>query len=456
VTSTGGSWQLRDVCFAPSCLISRIGLRKAALGLNISFTMTSTFAVARKRPIFRIRLPVDRDIVRASPGVEPAPVGSTRSTDGMKPCFLFLVWVIAWSPVLGAEELVATTLWQFRIEAGSRSSPALGRDGTIYLGTWDGSLIALNPEGTERWRFKTGFEIVSSPAIGPDGTVYVGCRDHRLYAVAPQGRKRWVFKAGGWVDAAPAIGTNGTLYVGSWDKKFYAVNPDGTRQWEFVTGGPVVSSAAIDARGVIYFGSHDRKFYALNPDGSKRWEYATDGAITASPAIGAEGELYFASVDGLFHALNPDGTRRWELRTGGITASSPVLGADGTIFVSVNQTHCAIAPDGRLKWQRDFWYPQPGLFGENAAAVLANGHVVFTGGDAYVMTVAGEDGRAWKWNFWLYGPSYSSPLVADNGTIYVMCTWPDFSALKKDVPLATTPWPMFRGNPQHTGRVNSR
>lgn len=377
----------------------------------------------------------------------------------LKHCCLLAGLSLTGLQAITAEEKYygATNLWQFRIDGGSRSSPALGRDDTIYIGSWAGDLFALNPEGSERWRFQTGFEITSSPAVGSDGTVYVGCRDHRLYAVDKDGRKQWAFKTGGWVDTSAAIGTNGAIYFGSWDKKFYALNPDGSKQWEFVTGGPVVSSAAIDARGVIYFGSHDRKFYALNPDGSKRWDYATDGAITCSPAIGASGESYFASVDGLFHALNPDGTRRWELRTGGITGSSPVLGADGTIFVSVNQTHCAIAPDGKFKWQRPFWHPQPGLFGETAAAVLANGHVVFTGGDAFVMTVPGDNAEIeWVWNYWLFGASYSAPLVADNGTIYVMSTWPDFSALQRHVPLATTPWPMFRGNPQHTGRVNPK
>lgn len=121
--------------------------------------------------------------------------------------------------------------------------------------------------------------------------------------------------------------------------------------------------------------------------------------------------------------------------------------------MSVNQTHCAIAPDGKFKWRRAFWHAQPGYFGETAVAVLANGHVVFTGGDAFVMTVPGDDGELeWIWNYYLYGASYSAPLVADNGTIYVVGSWPDFSALQRHVALATTPWPMFRGNPQHTGR----
>jgi outer membrane protein assembly factor BamB len=350
----------------------------------------------------------------------------------------------------------ATNLWKAHIGWGSQSSPALGSNGDIYVGTWNGDLIAFKPDGAECWRFKTGFEIASSPAVGTDGTVYVGCRDRRLYAVDQHGRKRWTFKTGGWVDASAAIGADGTIYFGSWDKQFYALNPDGSKKWKFATGGPIVSSAAIDASGVVYFGSHDRKFYALNPDGTKRWEFATRGAITSSPAVGRDGEIYFTSVDGKFHALHPNGTPRWNLQTGGITRSSPVLAADGTIYVSVNQTHCAISPEGKLKWQRGFWHPQPGSFGESAAAVLGNGSVVFTGGDGYVMTVPSDDGaREWIWNFWLFS-TYSSVVVGRAGDIYAMGLGRELYALRNSVPLAESPWPMFRADPQHTGRVRGR
>jgi outer membrane protein assembly factor BamB len=33
------------------------------------------------------------------------------------------------------------------------------------------------------WEFETGGGVVSSPAIGSDGTVYVGSDDNRLYAI---------------------------------------------------------------------------------------------------------------------------------------------------------------------------------------------------------------------------------------------------------------------------------
>ena len=39
------------------------------------------------------------------------------------------------------------------------------------------------PAGTLLWEFKTGDAVVSSPAIGSDGTVYVGSNDNKLYAI---------------------------------------------------------------------------------------------------------------------------------------------------------------------------------------------------------------------------------------------------------------------------------
>jgi outer membrane protein assembly factor BamB len=367
---------------------------------------------------------------------------------------IFLALVFSGTAWGQQKHYAATNLWQVRMGYYNQSSPALATNGVIYVTTWDGRLFAMNPDGTQRWVFKIGLESVSTPAVADDGTIYFGSRNRRVYAVTAEGNKRWEFPTGGWVDAAPALGADGTVYVGSWDKKFYALTANGKRQWEFQTGGPIVSSAAIDASGVIYFGSHDRKFYALNPDGSKRWEVATRGAIISSPAIGGEGEIYFTSTDGTLSALNRDGVPRWQLQTGGVTASSPVLGPDGTIYVSVNTNHCAVSAAGKLKWQRALWHPQPGYFGQSAASVLADGLIMFTGGDGLVMTVpAAEGDREWIWNYGLAGPSYSATLVATNGTVYAMGLSGLVHAVPRDTPLAATPWPTFRGNSQRTGRV---
>ena len=81
--------------------------------------------------------------------------------------------------------------------------------------------------GTPIWEFETGNEVFSSPAIGSDGTVYVGSYDNKLYAInGKSGVKLWEFETGGFVYSSPTIGSDGTVYVGSDDNKLYAIKTD--------------------------------------------------------------------------------------------------------------------------------------------------------------------------------------------------------------------------------------
>jgi len=65
----------------------------------------------------------------------------------------------------------------------------------------------------EKWTFVTGGYVGSSPAIGADGTIYIGSRDTNVYAINPDGSKKWEFATGGDVKSSPAIGADGTIYV---------------------------------------------------------------------------------------------------------------------------------------------------------------------------------------------------------------------------------------------------
>lgn len=345
----------------------------------------------------------------------------------------------------------ATNLWTTDIGGGNRSSPSQNTNGVLYVTTWTGCLHAIDSDGSRRWTFNSRFESVSSPAISDDGTIYFGSRDRRIYAIDPQGRKKWGFKTKGWVDASVAIGGDGSIYIGSWDKAFYALKPNGEKQWEFSTAGPIVSSAAIDAEGSIYFGSHDRKFYALNPNGSKRWDLATGGAIISSPALGNDGTIYFTSLDGNLWAVNPTGAVLWKYHTGSTTPSSPVIGLESEIFITGNQSCFVVNSGGTLRWQ---WPISRGDFEpltQASCTALANGNVVVVPGRGEMVELS--QGKDWIWSYWL-GESFSSPLVGGEGTIYAMGMAADLHAVNRNVPLARSSWPMFRGNPQRTGRVS--
>ena len=96
--------------------------------------------------------------------------------------------------------------------------------------------------GTLKWAFETEGSIFSSPAMGVDGTIYVGNKGWNLYAINPDGTEKWVFPALYWVLSSPAVEKDGTVYVGSIDLRVYAINPDSTEKWTFKTWMGVYSS----------------------------------------------------------------------------------------------------------------------------------------------------------------------------------------------------------------------
>jgi outer membrane protein assembly factor BamB len=342
--------------------------------------------------------------------------------------------------------------WTNRLDTTSDTTPTIGPSGTIYFGTFDGRLWALNPNGSRRWIFRAEREIRSSPAVAADDTVYFGSRDRKLYAVRSNGRKAWEFLTGGWVDASPALGADGTVYFGSWDKNFYALTPEGKERWHFQAGNEIVSSPALGADGTIFFGAHDHKFYALAPDGKKKWEFQTGGAIVSSPAVDS-GRVYFTSLDGSVYALNLDGSLQWRLRTGGFSEASPVLGPGGMLYVGVNTNLWAINSDGKVKWKRD-----AGDVLDNAALILADGTICFVSHYGLLLGIDPETSLL-RWSYYQCPVRYASPAVGPSGTLYVLI-WNQqflgFSALRANVPLAPGPWPKFRADLSNTGRVRDR
>ena len=59
----------------------------------------------------------------------------------------------------------------------------MGADGTIYVGSWDNYLYAINGDGTLKRKYRTGGGIEGSPNISPEGIVYIASHDSYLYAL---------------------------------------------------------------------------------------------------------------------------------------------------------------------------------------------------------------------------------------------------------------------------------
>jgi len=341
--------------------------------------------------------------------------------------------------------------WEYPILV-NYSSPAVDSNGTIYVGSGN-DLYAINPDGTLKWKYSTGGEfhaVHSSPTIGSDGTIYFGNEFNDIYALNPDGTLRWSFKADGSVSTSPSIGEDGTIYITS-HNSLYAVNSLGTVQWSYTPGAVILSSPAIASDGTIYFGCWDYNLYALNTDGTLKWKFATADKVDFSPSIDSDGTIYIGNVAGNFYAVNADGTEKWKMILGGGSGfnNSAVISSSETIYFGDGSTKLyAINSIGTLQWS--YYLGTGGTSIYSTPLIDTNGIIYFNSGDGMLNTINSEGDLIWSFNIgvgWMH-----SPTLITNGILYV--GGDNLYKIKiGDSDLMTSPWPMFKRNERHTGRV---
>ncbi|MGM0510107.1 MAG: PQQ-binding-like beta-propeller repeat protein [Thermoplasmatota archaeon] len=322
-----------------------------------------------------------------------------------------------------------TVGWKFSTGNSIYSSPAIGGDGTIYVGSNDHNLYAINSNGTEKWLFETNGEVTSSPAIGNDGTIYIGSKDHRLYAIHKNGTQRWNVSLGDEITySSPNIGNDGTIYLGTTnttEDNFFAIYPNGTKKWSLNTNGAVLSSPSIRTDGAIYIGSGE-KVYCIDQDGNIEWFYETGGLIYSSPTIGSNKEIYIGSADEKVYSIDHQGELNWVHNVNGEVYSSPALAKDGTIYVTVDYgsiggSLIALNQEGGepdIQWgiyrEGLDMFPSPAVSADGVIYAGAWG-CACTGTDYEFMAVNPEGEIKWEARTIVS----SSPAIGWDGTVYV-------------------------------------
>lgn len=276
--------------------------------------------------------------------------GSTNDSDG----------------ILYALDPDKSVKWQYALNANlQRVSPAIGTDGTVYIGA-NGKLYAFLPDGTLRWdplEFYPGWEVgISSPVIASDGLLYVTLGFagglEKLFAVDPDGstpaeRIKWAYYPPADINASGGpltIGPDGTIYAlftrqppsppGTELVAIAPLSPSGSLKWRFRAGsGVLLSPPSIDQDGNLYVGASNGKLYALKPNGKKKWVKAIGGDLSFStPAIDPDdGTLYVGSSNGNLYALNSANGKfkaGWNTpyQTGASLQTSPALGSNKVLY----------------------------------------------------------------------------------------------------------------------------
>jgi len=351
------------------------------------------------------------------------------------------------SPYSGPNSSKVKILWKFKTNHSIKSSPAIGSDGTIYLGGGDGIFYALSPKGKLKWKYTLGGYILSSPAIDKNSVIYVGSgnqaggkrrqtfREGReeetektgsLCAFDADGTLKWKAKTGGWVASSPLITKDGNIVAGCNDHFVYCFDSNGNVKWKYETGDKVFSSPAEDKEGNIYIGSEDFYFYSLDSNGKFRWKYKAENKFFSSPAISDKAVVYVGNDDNHLYAFQRDGKLLWKKEFPEAITSTPSIAADGDIYVGCEDGKLyRMTPDGRIKWTFD---REEEFF--SSPIIDKNGNIYIGCEDNFLYCISPMGKLIWKFETGDY--LESTPVVAPGGKIYICAEDRFFYVLVED------------------------
>lgn len=400
-----------------------------------------------------------------------------------KPSHMYAAWpqvggnarCTSLSPYVGSQ--TAGVRWARPTRQRMFNSPVVAPDGAVIAVS--DVVYAVSPaDGTLRWKSELGGQVVSNfggPAVGSDGTVYVGSL-RALYAVEGRsGRTKWRVPLDDVIFCPPTIGDDGTIYVGGqvehYDKgTLYAIEPKtGKVKWRHRMRS-VYSPPAVGGNGTLYVTGFTGTVAALNvSDGKVKWERDTGRYIQGPPAIGGDGTVYLASGqvsevgnevwDGRLLALDPSsGEVKWARILRGGPAGPPALGPDGTIYVTSDVTHekwvvprrsqvlpvdapkrgnkvclevgesslLACDPDnGAVRWTARFdgWFVSSPSVGADGVIYIGfrASETAIPRANGAMYALSPTDGSL-KWSCSVQDSAVqSSPAIGEDGTVYVGC-----------------------------------
>jgi outer membrane protein assembly factor BamB len=268
----------------------------------------------------------------------------------------------AGSPILGTPALLMSKIGQIEFEK-------------IFFGTDDGNVHALNiNRGKLNWTYDLGNPVRGPPLVA-NGTVYIGSMSGELIALDEdgfwdgdqgsddadesiiKGDVLWNITISGAIKSAPVL-INNTIIItsttGSINSEIFAIDRNsGNTVWSYKFDSSTSGSPVIDATNYqVIIGVNDNSIYAFDingfSDGNQGeatekiaannnadilWSYDAQATIPASGAVDVlNNKVVFGTSDGYLYSLNlKTGKVYWIFFTGGSVLASPTI-ADGLVY----------------------------------------------------------------------------------------------------------------------------
>jgi outer membrane protein assembly factor BamB len=273
----------------------------------------------------------------------------------------------------------------------------------------------------------TGKHVVGAPwpMLGHDCT---HSNRSNVTVDAPASAIKWKFELGRKMAPAsePIIASDGTIYV-FFGRVLYAVSSAGALQWSFTADRFSETTPAIGLDGSVYV-TTTQELYSLSRNGKKQWRFDFDkpGCGFSSPVVADDGTILVSCRWGALYVLNPDGKLKWRYGSKNVGVFEPAVGRDGVVYAGVRESGstpcsaldhlCAFDHTGRPIWkiETDGW-----IIG--APVIAADGTIYVISSWAYRPLYAVDpEGRVkWKFNTAPGHPASVPPTLASDGTIYL-------------------------------------
>jgi outer membrane protein assembly factor BamB len=167
--------------------------------------------------------------------------------------------------------------------------------------------------GTLLWKSPDlGGALVSTPAVGTDNVLYVGTFGKEMIALdASSGRILWRFTTQDWIWSGPSLANN-VLYFGDLSGYLYALKAaDGTTLWRIQPNNSIVDTPVV-LGDKLYFTTEADTLYIVSTTGDIVNSKMVGGLIYSSPVITGETILVApTNFTSLLVAMNLDGNQKW-------------------------------------------------------------------------------------------------------------------------------------------------